>query len=650
MKRMTVLPAALLLACLGVAVEALQLTRPDDLVGAQRATGILVGQVVDAKSTGVAGAIVTLSGGFVQVALRSIASELPGGPRRVLTDHNGRFVFFDLAAGTYSLEATKPGYLPGAYGRRRHGGAAQSIRLDTGERQTALRIQMWEYASISGTIVDEIGEPSVGIQVMALPRVYAGGHSRWGTALGVSLQDTTNDLGEYRIDGMPPGDYLVVVPASRTTIPAGLAVAQTQARLENTTAEFTQRLRDAGIPAAISAAQPGLHVGDWVSRLRAGSATPVASEEGLSRVYSTTFYPGTVSATDAQAITLSSGDDRSGIDVPLSLVPATTIAGILSGPDGPVPMATVRLVPDYIDALSVEQNFEVITTVADASGRFAFLGVPSGRYLVRAMKAPIGRPTPSGAPTPSAEPTLWAETAITVSGSPISDLMVPLNRGFRVSGRLEFDGTLPKPPPEMFERFSILLDPISGQGSPMPAAFRGSIDRTGRISTNEVPPGRYFILFLAFADDRQKMEGWETKGATLHGRDVSTLPLDLREDISDLVMTITDRPSELTGVVRSAQGQVDPGATVLWFTTDKSHWTNNGISSRKLRSMRANEDGTFKVRGIPAGEYYLAALPDEEAANWQNPALLEAISRRASRVNIADGEKRTQNITTITTR
>jgi hypothetical protein len=266
------------------------------------------------------------------------------------------------------------------------------------------------------------------------------------------------------------------------------------------------------------------------------------------------------------------------------------------------------------------------------------------------MNAPSGRPTPSGAPAPSAEPTLWAETPITVGDSPVSDLTVTLGRGFRVSGRLEFDGTLPKPAPETIERFSILLDPIDGHGSQMPAAFRGSIDRNGRISTNEVPPGRYFVLFLAFADDRLKMAGWETKGATLHGRDVSTFPLDLTEDVTDLVMTITDHPSEVSGVVRTAQGQIDAGATVLWFTADKSLWVNHGMSSRKLRSVRANEDGSFKVRGIPAGEYFLAALPDEETGNWQNPSLLEAISRRAVRVSIADGEKRTQDIVTMSIR
>jgi len=649
MKRLSASAAAWLLLATGIAGHALQEARPAS-PGDARASGVLMGQVVDARGTGVAGAIVTLSGGFVQVALRTMPSQLPGGPRRTLTDRNGRFVFFDLAAGAYSLEATKPGYLPGAYGRRRHGGAAQSIRLADGERQTTLRIQMWEYASISGTIVDETGEAAVGVQVMALPRVYGAGHARWDTAAGAASRDTTNDLGEYRIDALPPGDYLVVVPATRTTIPAGLAAAHTQARLEGATAEFTQRLREAGVPPAISSSQPGLYVGDWVMRLRAGSATPLATEAGLSGVYPTTFYPGTINTSDAQPVTLNSGDDRIGVNLQLSLVSATTIAGTLVGPDGPVPTVTVRLVPGYIDALSVEQSFEVTTTVSDASGRFVFLGVPSGRYLVRAMKAPGGRPTPSGAPPPSADPTLWAETPITIGDAPVSDLTLTLSRGFRVGGRLEFDGTLPKPPPDMFERFSILLDSIDGHGSQMPAAFRGSIDRNGRISTNEIPPGRYFVLFLAFADDRQRMAGWETKGATLHGRDVSTLPLDLREDVTDLVMTITDRPSELSGVVRNAQGQADPGATVLWFTTDKSHWVNHGMSSRKLRSMRANEDGTFKVRGIPAGEYFLGALPDEETGNWQNPSLLEAISRRAVRVTIADGEKRTQDIVTMSIR
>ena len=648
MKCLSASAAVWLLLATGIAGQAVQDARPGS--GDKRASGVLMGQIVEARGTGVAGAVVTLNGGFVQVALRTLPGELAGGPRRTLTDQDGRFVFFELAAGAYSLEATKPGYLPGGYGRRRHGGTAQSIRLGDGERNTSVRIQMWEYASISGTIVDETGDPLVGVQVMALPRVYDAGHARWGNGAGVASRDTTNDLGEYRIDALPPGDYLIVVPATRTTIPATLAAADTQARLEGSTADLAQRLRDAGVPAAISSGQLGLYVGDWVLRLRPGSATPLATESGLSGVYQTIFYPGTMSARDAQPITLNSGDDRTGANVQLALVSATTIAGTLVGPVGPVPTVTVRLVPEYIDTLSVEQSFEVITTVSDTSGRFLFHGVPAGRYIVRAMKAPLGRPAPSGSPSRSDEPTLWAEAPITVGDAPVADLTLTLSRGFRVSGRLEFAGTQPKPPPEMFERFSIQLDPIDGHGSQMPAAFRGSIDRNGRISTNEIPPGRYFVLFLAFADDRQKMAGWETKGATLHGRDVSTLPLDLREDVTDLVMTITDHPSELSGIVRTAQGQADPGATVLWFTTDKSHWMNHGISSRKLRSMRANEDGTFKVRGIPAGEYFLAALPDEETADWQNPSLLETISRRAIRVSIADGEKRSQSIVTMSIR
>ena len=44
-----------------------------------------------------------------------------------MTDADGRFVFRALAAGAYSLTAIKPGYLDGAFGRRRPGGTGQSL-------------------------------------------------------------------------------------------------------------------------------------------------------------------------------------------------------------------------------------------------------------------------------------------------------------------------------------------------------------------------------------------------------------------------------------------------------------------------------------------------------------------------------------------
>jgi protocatechuate 3,4-dioxygenase beta subunit len=43
---------------------------------------------------------------------------------RVLTDTSGRFVFFGVTKGAYALDATKPGWLDGSFGRLRPSGTA----------------------------------------------------------------------------------------------------------------------------------------------------------------------------------------------------------------------------------------------------------------------------------------------------------------------------------------------------------------------------------------------------------------------------------------------------------------------------------------------------------------------------------------------
>jgi hypothetical protein len=129
--------------------------------------------------------------------------------------------------------------------------------------------------------------------------------------------------------------------------------------------------------------------------------------------------------------------------------------------------------------------------------------------------------------------------------------------------------------------------------------------------------------------------GWMFKSAMLNGVDVSDTPFEFTRDIPDLVLTFTDRWSGMGGTV---QGAGAGGAMVLAFTTNPQAWENTGTVPRRLKSTRANAKGEFGLSSVPPGEYYVIAVPEEQAADWRDPKALEVLARQATQVSIAEGE------------
>ena len=137
-------------------------------------SALVVGQVIDA------GTGTPVSGALVEVRMQASLS-LPASPfsqsaasnqltrtPRVLTASDGRFVFRRLPKGSFMLTAMKPGYSEWCLWRRRPGGDSQTLVLFDGQKIGGLRIFLWRHSAISGVVVDEAGEPVVGIQMRAL--------------------------------------------------------------------------------------------------------------------------------------------------------------------------------------------------------------------------------------------------------------------------------------------------------------------------------------------------------------------------------------------------------------------------------------------------------------------------------------------------
>jgi hypothetical protein len=66
--------------------------------------------------------------------------------------------------------------------------------------------------------------------------------------------------------------------------------------------------------------------------------------------------------------------------------------------------------------------------------------------------------------------------------------------------------------------------------------------------------------------------------------------------------------------------------------------------SRWISGARPDQEGRFKVRNMPAGSYYAAAVDYLEAGAWSDPELLERLKTNAKRFTLADGEVETLDL------
>ena len=615
-------------------------------------TALVVGQVIDAGTGN------PISGVLVEVRMQ--ASLAPSSPPfssataptqltrtpRVLTGSDGRFVFRRLPKGSFMITAQKPGYLTGAYGRRRPGGDSQTLVLFDGQKVGNLRIYLWRHSAISGIVVDEAGEPVVGIQLRAFLRTTVAGRRRF---VADGAAGWTDDRGVYRIYGLLPGDYLIAAVSTKVSVAAS-------------TAEDVRR--SGAMPSSISeigAATAGgrgssMQVGDALLTLGGAATGPAPSNDGHVFVYPTTFHPNTASPSRATVVTVGSGEERSGIDLQLVPVATRRVSGVVVSADGNVAAIPVRLMTE--DAADTPLEQEIATTVTDRAGAFAFPAVPVGLYSIRVVKgarlagglAGTSTAIQTGAGTISSADLIntglyldslnlnvrWASLPLAVGRDDVSNLSITLRSGLGLVGRAEFVGTHEKAVPRL-SQVAVMID--STRQTPRLAPIAGRFDDSGRFSAFGLPGGRYVV------HAGPPPPGWFLQSISYNGLDAAETPLDLENtDATGMIFTYTDRLTEAVGTVRNSAGTSDPAASVIVFPADSQTWPAMWLNPRRFRRVRVEATGAFKISPLPAGSYFLVAIPDEAIGDWQDPSFLDALSRGVSPVTIAEGESKTLDL------
>ena len=126
--------------------------------------------------------------------------------KAVLTDANGRYTITELPAGKISVASNKVNYVRANYGQTRVLGPGTPVDLANGQVLDGINFALQRTGVIAGRILDEVGDPVADVQVMPGRYVYFNGERRLQNA-GASA--STDDLGEYRVFGIPPGTYVV---------------------------------------------------------------------------------------------------------------------------------------------------------------------------------------------------------------------------------------------------------------------------------------------------------------------------------------------------------------------------------------------------------------------------------------------------------
>lgn len=583
-------------------------------------TNVLIGRVLDiGNDQPVAGAAVTLSGNFdkdgkpVQTLPREASASTNAG-KNVYTTSDGYFVFRGLPAGRYTLAIRAFGYQNNDY-------PADVIEIAESATPTSTEMYVWKHGAIGGQVVDDKGDPVVGLPVSALRRRVLAG------ALSLQQEGTpaiTDDRGIYRISLLPPGAYVVGVLPTVTSLPANLA-AEIDARAANPQSAFnlTSALIRGGV--GLVRVGEGQRIGDSVL-VRSGPALPL-SPQGEPLGYASTYYPGTGNPDEAAVITLGSGESRDNVDVPLRFSTTVPVSGRLIGPTGPMANVAVRLHSAGLERSSFDTPGST-QGITNAGGVFTIAGVMPGEYRLSAAFSY------GDDPTGGENISLWAAGTVSVGDEPVSGITLTMRPGVTISGRVVFEGAA-DPVPPMEGSIPVFLQP---SGATMWRTFPARVGRDGTFTSIGDPPGRYIL-------NAYSPPGWSVQTMTLNGSELVDDLIEIRDrDVTGLVLTYSRMATRIAGTVS------DAGADILVFSADGASWRDGVFATRRVRRVKATSANAYEVNGMAPGEYYVAAVSAKLTADWQTPEFLQRLTAGATRIRLGAGEQKTLNLSVITPR
>ena len=546
--------------------------------------------------------------------------------RVVVTDAQGQFSFAKLPAGQYSINVSRDQYLQTSYGQKKPNRPGTMIGLGDGQQLT-VRVPMLRGGVITGVVIGQDGEPLMNAQVRAMRYTMVSGFKR----LEANGYANTDDRGVYRMFGLQPGDYLVAATQSPSELSMDRSLADAAA-VESAIAAALVQAASSGQPPTISVP---------VTVPTPGDAGPAG--------YAPTYYPSASTAIAASAVTVNAGEERGGVDIPVLYNRSGNIQGTVlsSAPLGAVMISLTAADPTVLAGQGLP------TSRTNNDGKFTLRNVPPGQYTLNAYTVPAPpqpvmingtmQMPPMPAPKPDDVPRLWGRVQVTVDGGQSTqDVSVAMQAGKSITGRLMFETQV-----QMDLARTRYVITLQNAPSPQPIQMgqmpQAQVQPDGRFSLEGVPPGRYILRASGGGGATPGSLPIVQKSAIVGADDTMDVPLEFAgdQDLSGVVITMTDRLTELDGTLTESTGKPGNDYTIIVASADTRFWTPG---SRRILTTRPGADGKYSFRNIPPGEYTIAAVTDLEPGGQYDPEFLKALSGASIRVTLSEGTKKTQDL------
>jgi hypothetical protein len=511
-----------------------------------------------------------------------------GTPRFVaISDAAGIFTIPSVPAGTYSLRAEREGYFGSTFRGSTPLAVTTSVTV-TSKQNSIVQISMLAGGTISGVIRDDNGQPRSKGGVQAFSVTYANGFP----VLGPAVSKVTNDLGEYRLFWLPPGEYYVGATAEppRNLLPG-------------------EALR--GVPPVVN------------------------------------YYPGTVDVRAGTLLEVRAGEQAEGINITLQRTRLPKISGTILtkssmqaiidsqnaiGANPAAPLVTLMMLQR--DANTPDNTTARVVGSANlATGRFEVQNVLPGSYDFYARIEDLqdgviflGRAYD------------WGKTQFVVSDRDVEDIAVSLYPGFPVKGTVTVDNAVPQTPVQI----SIVPDGTAVKLGAYNALSQNPVQTApdGSFTIPRMPVGQFRITApglppqFYLADVRQVVSVFDS-GFAIENEAPGPIQVEIKSGAGTIA-----------GTVRNSRQEPVAGAIVVAVPAAQARRKNGLLYT----TATSDATGKFSIPGVAPGEYRVFSWDALSGGAHFNETFLARYESRGSSASVRQAAATTLDLTVLSGR